>query len=323
MSVLTQPWIEIYRIHTFEKKKAGTSAKPITSGLTPPQSQRFHFKPITAGIFHSLLDLQLLGGTRKQFIGAISYLWQLINTILLPSERMYRGTSTLGHGCGFKHSHAVNTQTAHYGIKWQKWSPWMWNLNREEVSFDSTGMSSTLLFIGESVLLCFLNCVLRQLNHEEWIPPESSVLSGLAWFIPPLTFSRRRLQRLLCSHARCFDSFSNRCKSCLYGSALTRRSMVGNYIPQNRQNEDWDVQEEDVWTLQWWGFDHYRDSLCKGRRDIRVFSKWWTRWPTAPVTSPYPFIYLASLSVASLWMMSSQKLVLSKTKLSETMLGKI
>lgn len=167
MSVLTQPWIEIYRIHTFEK---GTSAQPLTSGLTqytPPQSQRFHFKPITAGIFHSLLDLQLLGGTRKQFIGAISYLWQLINTIMLPSERTYRGTSTLGHRCGLKHSQAVNRHTAHYGIKWHKWSPWMWNLKREEVSFDSTGVSPTLLFIGESVLLCFLNCVPRQLNHEE------------------------------------------------------------------------------------------------------------------------------------------------------------
>lgn len=177
MSVLTQPWIELYRIHAFDlKKKAGTSAQPITSGLTQytsPQSQRFHFKPITAGIFHSLLDLQLLGGARKQFIGAISYLWQLINTIMLPSECTYRGTGTLGHRCGLKHSHAVNTQTAHYGIKWHKWSPWMWNLNREEVSFDSTGMS----FIGESVLLCFLNCVPRQLNHEEWIPPESSVLT--------------------------------------------------------------------------------------------------------------------------------------------------
>lgn len=138
--------------------------------------------------------------------------------------------------------------------------------------------------------------------------------SGLAWFIAPVTFFRLRLQRLLCTHAQCFGSISNRCKSCSYGSALTRQSKVGNYIPQNRQNKNWDVQEEDVWTLQWWGFDHYRDSLCNGRGDIRVFSKWWTRWPTAPVTFPYSFIYLASLSAASLWMMSSQKLVLSKTK---------
>lgn len=167
---------------------------------------------------------------------------------------------------------------------------------------------------------------LRPQAAEPWGVDPTRVFSphsGLAWFIPPLTFSRCRLQRLLCSHARCFDSISNRCKSCFYGSALTRRSMVGNYIPQNRQNKNWAVQEEDVWTLQWWGSDHYRDSLCKGRGDIRVFSKWWTRWRTAPVTSPDPFIYLASLSAVSLWMMSWQKLVLSKTKHSETMLGTI
>lgn len=166
---------------------------------------------------------------------------------------------------------------------------------------------------------------LRPQAAEPWGVDPTRVFSPHSGFppIPPLTFSRCRLQRLLCSHARCFDSISNRCKSCFYGSALTRRSTVGNYIPQNRQNKNWAVQEEDVWTLQWWGSDHYRDSLCKGRGDIRVFSKWWTRWRTAPVTSPDPFIYLASLSAVSLWMMSWQKLVLSKTKHSETMLGTI
>lgn len=70
-------------------------------------SQRFHLKPITEGIFHFLRDLHSLHLTRKQVIAAISYRWQLINTIMQPS----RGSWWVHPWGTCTHSHN-HTQTA-------------------------------------------------------------------------------------------------------------------------------------------------------------------------------------------------------------------
>lgn len=110
--------MEIYRTHTRAHtlthqthRNMCTTNNLHTNVVNPnPTSQHFHFKPITEGIFHFLLDLYSLRGTSKQVIAAITYQWQLINAVMQPSWWIHPwGTHTQinsqsgEHLCGVLH----------------------------------------------------------------------------------------------------------------------------------------------------------------------------------------------------------------------------